>query len=304
MNMRVLLATDGSEAAERAIELAGAISWPEGTQFRLVMAVEPIEHNLSAAWVLPAENNSDRRTKELEDAAQAVLGHAARELATTGMEISQRVMRGRPATKIVENAHHFAANLVIVGSRGHGTIASMVLGSVSAEVVDHAPCPVLVARDTRLTRAVLGYDGSTFAHSAEEFVARWPIFQKVAIEVVSVIDLGTTWTAGLALSLYNPPPEVIAETVDAIQSDAAAAARRLKESGLRVSARVVHGKAAAELIRVAGNDQADLIVVGTHGRTGLARLVLGSVARNVMLHAPCSVLVVREVRSDLSQAAA
>lgn len=297
MSMRVLIAIDGSSAADRAVELAGSVSWPTGTQLRVVTVVEPFEPVLAADWVRPTQE-TDREMAELEVAAQAALEQSARELAHTGMDISRRMMRGRPASQIIENARDFAVDLIIVGNRGHGTIASMILGSVSAEVVDHAPCPVLVVRRSRITRAVLGHDGSPFARSAESVLADWPIFEKVAIDVTSVAQLGPPWASGLALSAYEPPAAVMAETMEAIIGErreiAERAAGNLRDAGRQVSACVVRGDAAAELIRVAERDEADLIVVGTHGRTGLARLVLGSVARNVMVHAPCSVLVVRQ----------
>lgn len=301
MSMRVVVATDGSSAAERAIELTGSIEWPAGTQLRLVMAAEPPEPIISADWVRPG--NDQAQLADVEAAASGVLEKAARELASTGMDISRRVLRGRAASKIVENATEFRADLIIMGSRGHGTIASMILGSVSAEVVDQAPCPVLVGRRPRLTRAVLGDDGSDCARAAEDVVADWPIFHEVAIDVTTVANFGLPWTSGLALSAYEPPAAEIAETAEAIikqhRDVAEAAAMRLRKHGLRVSARVVKGDAATELINAAEAEGADLIVVGTHGRTGLQRLWLGSVARNVLMHASCSVLVVRGHRDRM-----
>jgi nucleotide-binding universal stress UspA family protein len=210
------------------------------------------------------------------------------------------VARGRAGSAIVEKAEQVGADAIVVGSRGHGTIGSMLLGSVSAEVTDHAHCPVLVARSPRLTRVVFGTDGSEFARSAERVIETWPIFGRAAIEVVSVANLGVPWTSSLALSTSAASPEEMLEAgrsiVAAYQGIADEAAARLSAAGLRATPRVLQGDPAAELIRVVQEDQADLIVVGTHGRTGLRRLLAGSVARNVMLHAPCSVMVVRESR--------
>ena len=243
--MRVLIATDGSSAAERAVQLACSISWPPGTQLRLVTVVEPIEPVIAESWVKPANSESGAHAAELEERAQVVLEHAARELARTGVDLSRRIMRGRAASKILENAQDFAADLIIVGNRGHGTIASMILGSVSAEIADRAPCPVLVARGTHFTRAVLGHDGSSFARSAENLIARWPIFEKVAIEVTSVAQLAPPWTTGLALAAYAPAVSEITDAAKAIVGErrdiAEAATRRLQEAGRRASARVVNG---------------------------------------------------------------
>ena len=295
--MRVLLATDGSDAAGVALELVRSITWPEGSVIRVVSVIEPVEATLSAAWAPAVAQDIEEQADELLASAEVVVEHAARALAGCGAQIEREVMRGRPGTCVVEDAGEFGADVIVVGSRGHGEIAAMVLGSVSAEIADHAPCPVLVARRPRLTRVILATDGSEYALAAEEVLERWPIFGHAAIEATSVAYLGMPWTSGLALSAYAPSGENYAESGREIIADhrkiCGAAAERLGRAGLRAMPRVAEGDAAHELIRIATDDQADLIVLGTHGRTGLTRLILGSVARNVMLHAPCSVLVVR-----------
>ena len=89
------------------------------------------------------------------------------------------------------------ADLIVVGSRGHGTIESMLLGSVSAEVIDHAPVPVLVARDGRIDRVVLAWDGSSCAALRRRSrCAAWPVFAHSAVRVVSVADVDVPWWTG------------------------------------------------------------------------------------------------------------
>ena len=295
--MRVVLATDGSEAAEVALDLAASITWPAGSVIRLVSAVEPMEAALAGAWAPVLARDLDDQLDELAVAAREVLEHAARRVGPSGATIERAVPRGRASTVIVSEAQAMDAHMIMLGSRGHGRIGSMLLGSVSAEVVDHSTRPVLVARVPRLTRVILGTDGSSFARAAEEVLAGWPIFRQAAIEATSVAHLGLPWTSSLALSADVPSGGEYGEMGSQVIADhqrlADEAARRLSQASLRASARVVEGDAAAELVRIARDDQADLIVVGTHGRTGLDRLITGSVARNVMHHAPCSVLIVR-----------
>jgi nucleotide-binding universal stress UspA family protein len=302
--MRILLATDGSAPAETALELARSITWPQGSTVRVVSVIEPVEAILSAAWTPALAADIEQQAEELLASAQVVLEHAARQLAASGMTVEREVMRGRAGSCIVEDATRFGADLIIIGSRGHGSISSMLLGSVSAEGADHAPCPVLIARAPRLTRLVLGADGSEYALAAEEWLKRWPIFGQAAIEVTSVAYLGAPWTSGLALSAYSGSAAEYAAADRQIvidhQQAAEAAAERLRSAGLRATARVAEGDAAQGLIRVAADDAADAIVIGTHGRTGLARLIMGSVARNVMLHAHCSVLIVRKPHAGVA----
>jgi nucleotide-binding universal stress UspA family protein len=225
------------------------------------------------------------------------VGAAAGQLDRPGLTVETEVFEGRPASRIVEDATRFDADLIVLGSRGHGPIGSMLLGSVSAEVADHASCPVLVARGPRVTRLVFGADGSEFSRAAEEWLERWPIFDKAAIEVTSVAPVSPTWARSLALSAYAPSAAEFEET-DRLQVAehkrvAEETAKHMQTAGLDAAPHVAEGDPAHQLIQVAAQDAADAIVIGTHGRTGLTRLMMGSVARNVMLNARCSVLVVR-----------
>jgi nucleotide-binding universal stress UspA family protein len=240
--------------------------------------------------------NEDALAQELLEDSQRVIEEAAHRISAAGVSIECAAVLGRPASAIVDEANEWHPDLIVMGSRGHGEIASMLLGSVSSEVVDHAPCPTFIARQSKLTRAVLGHDGSDCALRAESVFASWPIFARVAIEVVDVGPAGMPWMA-TTQSTYagsvEPHVGAVRAAVDLDRNVAESAARRLRTAGLRASASVEQGAPATELIRVANERAADLIVVGTRGRTGLRRLLLGSVARNVLHHASCSVLIVR-----------
>lgn len=296
MKMRVLVATDGSSAADRAIGLASSMDWPIGTDIRVVTVIEPIPPVTAAEWAGPIATVADSYPPEADAIAETILHNARQAFARTRAEVSSETLRGRAATRILERAREVEADLIIVGSRGHGTIASMVLGSVGAEVADLADCPVLVARAAHLTRLVLGVDESEFSRLAEAIVAEWPIFADVGVEVTHVAQTMLPWTVGLGQGVYEPP-QIGPEEHEAV----AGATRRLREAGRRAVGRMVTGEPAAGLLQTAKDVHAELIVVGTHGRTGLGRAVFGSVARNVMLHAPCSVLVVRKVRTRAEQ---
>lgn len=295
--MRVLIATDGSAGAETALRLAASIGWPDDSTIRLVTVVESpmMLYALPFAPALPS--HVDQLEADLAANAERTLEEASGVLAAAGRSVERQVLRGRPGSAIVDEAATWGADLVLLGSRGHGAIASMVLGSVSAEVVDHAPCPVLVARRPALTRVLFGHDGSEFASAAEEALGSWPIFERTAIDVVSVAQVDAPWRTGIAPTIYAEAIEwqheaTAASTVEHTRL-AEESAHRLNQAGRRASALVLVGEPAAILVRVAEERQADLIVVGTHGRTGFTLVLLGSVARNVMQHATCSVMVVR-----------
>ena len=188
------------------------------------------------------------------------------------------------------------SDLVVVGSRGHGTIATMVLGSTAAEIVDHAPCPVLVSRGSSLGTIAFADDGSSSARTAEGVLASWPIFASHQVSVITVAETAVPVAAGFTPGLYDQVLESYTRSVDAARdasaSEVRVAARRLTDAGLRAEAVALEGDPAGEIVRYAAGHTIDTIVMGTRGHTGLARLLLGSVARNVLLHATTSVLVV------------
>jgi nucleotide-binding universal stress UspA family protein len=303
--MRVIVAYDGSAAATDAVALVEAIDWPTGSVLRVISVFEPIMTPISGSWdggaALASEFDASM-TAYAKDAMHEVLER----LRSSERSVESKALHGRPADAIIDDARDFGADLVVVGSRGHGTIASLLLGSVSSEVVDHAPCPVLVARTTDVTRIVFATDGSPSAQGAERILSDWPIFTALPIRVVSVADIVRPWTTGIAPTLYGQVLDAYsAELRDSkIEHEGIAAdtATRLRDGGRMADSEARAGDAAEEIIAVIEQQRADLVVLGSRGRTGLTRLLLGSVARNVLSGSTASVLIVRDEAEELAEA--
>lgn len=299
--MRVLVAIDGSVAAGMAVDLVAHVAWPSGTEILVAEAVETGPGLFGGPWPAVAMVQADSLEAELRADAERTVREARGRLARPGLTVESAVLRGRPATAIVERARRMGADLIVVGSRGHGTIESMLLGSVSAEVIDRAPSPVLVARGSAIDRVVLAWDGSSSAAGAAELLWRWPIFAASSIRVVSVADVQIPWWTGFPEPDSSQLIPVYLDAADASREQSAQLAgemtARLRAAGLEAESDRREGDAAAGILAAAHGWRANIVVLGTHGRTGLGRLVLGSVARNVLHHAPCSVLIVREPRS-------
>lgn len=296
--MRVLVAVDGSDPAGVAVDLVADVAWPAGTGILVAEAVESGAGLFGGPWPAIAMVQADSLEAEIRAQANRAVDEVGGRLARPGLNVEAIVLRGRPATAIVDRARGMRADLIVVGSRGHGTIESMLLGSVSTEVIDRAPAPVLVARGRRIERVVLGWDGSSCALRAADLVRTWPIFAGSTVRVVSVADVEVPWWTGFPEPGSPEPMPIYLEAANASRSQHDQLARdmtaELQAAGLNVEADRREGDAATEILAAASASNADLIVIGTHGRTGLARIVLGSVARKVLQHATCSVLIVRE----------
>ncbi len=300
--MRILLAIDGSDCSHRAVELVAGCSFPADSTIRVIGVHQPYADVLAYSWAAVGDAGVGRGTEEetsIRKLREAIAG-AELALQREGIKVEGFLVHGRPGSAIVDEAKSAEVDLVVVGSRGHGTIATMLLGSTASEVVDHAPCPVLVARRPTLGPIAFADDGSSSARNAESVFTDWSIFSGERITVLTVADLAVPVAAGFTPGLYDQVLESYTKSVDTareeVREEASTEAHRLAAAGHDATPYALEGDPAGEILRFVAENDIATIVMGSRGHTGLARLILGSVARNVLLHAPCSVLVVRDRR--------
>lgn len=142
-------------------------------------------------------------------------------------------------------------------------------------------------------KIILGVDDSPHSLAAVEFVRKmkWP--EDTSITVLSVARIPVSAYAMVDMPAVGGNTEWLSEQVRFHEEVAARIERQLRDAGLKTVGRVVEGDPREALVRAAETERADLIVVGSHGRSGLRRLLLGSVANHVVTHAPCNVMVVK-----------
>ena len=304
--MRVMLAFDGSAGAEAARDLVAHLRWPSGTAITLVAALERGPDLFGAPDFAVVPRDSHEAEELLLEDLQASLRDAAAPLQAPDRIVETRVVRGRPASALLDEASAMQPDLIVIGSRGHGPLATVLVGSVSTEVADHAPCPVLVARGPAAHRLIVGVDGSPSAQRAVATLSTWPIFAGLPARVVAVAQPPAGWAVSIGAAFYPAWVELRDSTVDArrgqLQQVVERACEDLARVGLQATSELREGDAADELLRAAAEGDADLIVVGSRGLSALTRLALGSVARKVLLHTSASVLVVREPREKVKVA--
>jgi nucleotide-binding universal stress UspA family protein len=292
--MRVLIATDFSPHAEDAVKIVKSLPLPSGSTVRVLHAIEPFA---DVATLNPGAITAF--TDAAVTQVKSELERIAAKLRAPGREVETLSVLGRVADAIVEEAESSKVDLIVLGSRGRDALKSALLGSVSAEVVDRAPCPVIVARGPALRKVILADDGSETAAAGARFIGASPALSDLEVRVVSVVDapfpsmlIGSDAAMGTyaAVQAYYDSLPALRETTAKIARERAGA---LVGAGLVATSEIREGDAAGELIAAAAEAHADCIVIGSHGRTGLTRLFLGSVARAVLFNAPCSVLIVR-----------
>ncbi len=292
--MKIVLAIDGSPSSLQARDLVASLHWPEGTQVALVAAYHiPTEWMVEGGAVSPGLY--DDLDKAMRQESEATLAEAAKPLAEAGFVTSSLVVADRPADAIVALADEIGAELIVLGSRGRGQLASMLLGSVSAEVADRAATAVLVARAPLVSKLLAATDGSPCWERVPSELAAWGAFRDMPCVALGVAPVASPAFDAL-VGLYTMGSETVqAQHEELVQHRgyATAAARQLSEAGIPAQAETLTGDPAHQITRRAREIGADLIVTGSRCLHGLDRWLLGSVGRNLLLHAPASVLIMR-----------
>ncbi|MFG3707682.1 universal stress protein [Micromonospora sp. NPDC047670] len=276
MNRPVVVGVDGSppslvaaeHAARAAVQRSRPLHLVHGYLHPLGYGVPPNPYDLG----LPAP--TEEAQKMLEQAAADLVGR------WPGLAVQVRQVAGGPGATLVEESRR--AELVVVGSRGLGGFAGLLLGSVGTQVASHAHCPVLVVRPAEgpvpaAGPVLVGVDGSEPAELAVGHAA----------------DEATRRGTGLVLAHVRPPDEVAQAAAEPAGPLAtAAAAVRGSHPGLPVEERVLRAAKPEQALIEASGDAA-LVVVGSRGRGGFAGMLLGSVSQALVQHAHCPVLVAR-----------
>ncbi|MGB2572512.1 universal stress protein [Micromonospora citrea] len=285
MNRPVVVGVDGSPSSLVAAEHAARAAVLRRLPLHLVHGyLHPLGYGVPLNPYdlgLPAPTDESRRM--LEKAAAELVDR------WPGLTVQVRQVAGGPGASLVEASRHAA--LVVVGSRGLGGFAGLLLGSVGSQVAAHARCPVLVVRPEEQPIPVdgpvlAGVDGSDGARRAVGYAAEEAALRGVPLVLVHVGPPDGD----------RPVPEEVEESQAAYQAEAvrllaeASTAVRADHPELVVREHPVRAAGAVQGL-VAASGAASLVAVGTRGRGGFTGLLLGSVSQALVQHAHCPVLV-------------
>ena len=284
---KILCATDFSAGADRALRMATRLACETGAE--LVIA---------HSWFIPANAYSLEvpfvrdMEQEIRVAAQHDLDAAVRDATTAGARrASGKLLSGVPWMEIVSLLEHQPFELCVIGTHGRTGLSRILLGSVAEKVVRHSPCSTLVVRpDAKLEQFAHALVPTDFSASAEHALelATQLVRPKGSITLLHVIEL--------PVRLAGEVPDVdFARTIDKRAALALDEAAARVGGDLRVNVCTRIGSAGAQTLDATDDDSTiDLVVMGSHGRTGIKRALLGSVAEKVVRHAGCPVLVARK----------
>lgn len=267
---RFLVATDGSEFSAGAVREAFQMAQKCGARVRVISVVANEEY----------ESFGEQLLKKEMDTAQQRLDQVAAQAVEAGVACETQVVQASEIyQEIVHEAERMQADLIIMGRRGRRGLARLMLGDVTFNVIGRARCSVLVVpRAAELTgrHFVVTSDGSRFGDAAAAAAGNLAKFCRTPVTVVSVTQ-----------------PSHSTERRDEAQRTVNRIVAFLKKEGIETRGEVPHGRPDDMITQVAQRTGADLIIMGSHGRTGLERVLLGSTAERVINQTPTAVLIVK-----------
>jgi nucleotide-binding universal stress UspA family protein len=265
---RVLVATDGSEFSAGAIRTGVALAKARGAR---LIGLSIALYNPEFSTLVP--NLGEESEKRAREALKSFIAEAGGGAETVTIEAAD------PYKGILEGAKQHSADVIVIGRRGKRGLARMMVGDATAKVIGNADCAVLVApRAARLweKRILLATDGSSHSEAAAGAAGHLAKHANLPVTVVSVV-------AGSHSDARRAEAErAVASKVE-----------RLRGMGVDAEGRIVEGRPDEAIVKASEEVGSDLIVMGSHGRTGLTKVLLGSVAERVIGQATCPVMVVK-----------
>jgi nucleotide-binding universal stress UspA family protein len=285
---RILLPTDFSKTARRALSFAAHLADRHGATLHILHVRTPSDERTQPPGV-----ESPRTRDELAECARRAAEGLGDPTATDGHHdvsmVQDRVVAESVPEAVVEYAEAHAVDLVVMGTARRSGLRTLFPQSTASAVVRHAPCPVLTVLDEPdivpgpLNRIFVPYDFSEPAGQAVRYGEALADLYGAELSLVHVVQ-----ELMVPMEYEVEVPKVDRE---AVTERARTALEDVSDREHRILVRTGHP--ARRIVELADDHDADLLVIATHGRTGLRRVLLGSVAEQVIRRAPCPVFTVK-----------
>jgi nucleotide-binding universal stress UspA family protein len=295
MAKKIIVGVDFSAPAQAALHSAAALAARMPAELVIVHIGDVITATRESR--IPSVRQYEAILKERITQERERLEAMRAELAEQGVSSRLIVVDGNPAEELSRLGREEDAALVVVGTHGRTGAKKVVFGSVAQETVRRCDRNVLVIRDggsEAFKHILVPVDFSEHTDAA-------------IVEALSIVEEGGRiellhfWSVPWAIASSDGPtthPEAFAELVEHqqqhVEVEGNALVEKFQREGIELRFEAVEGEAVAGLVERIGKFDYDLVVMGSHGRRGFRRFFVGSVAENIVVHSPCSTLVVHK----------
>ncbi len=278
---KILVPFDGSVSSKNALMQAIKLSQTEKSWIKVLAVVPSHEGDLELVGV------SNIRSL-LDGQGQKLLMEAAATAKAQGITILTNLEQGEAFERIVDVADSENCDLIIMGRKGVHNLEKMLMGSVTSRVISYANNDVLIV----LGDASIGWDhiliatdGSQYSEPAIEHAINFASSYGGSLTAVSVVDLTDEF--------YAQAPEAVDKMIEKSKTVLEKVKEKAEALHIKAETVVKEGESYQKIVEVAEEKRADVIFMGSHGRTDLKKLLMGSVTEKVIGYAPCPVMVVK-----------
>ena len=283
--MKIILAVDGSDNSYEAVHIMKYLARAE--QLTLLHALDVSRPAYPEMLPEVAEEIYKTLEQSMKEDGERLLKRVESLLPLHAGPTTKQLRIGSPAKTILSMAEEQKADLIVMGARGLGPIKERLLGSVSHRILTLAPCSTLIVNGpvTPVKQILLPLEGPSDAEAAVRFLRLKPFHEAVELTLMTVLPwTEPPWPSGAASE--SAATEMLEKQSEYIES----IAERLRAIGYQAHGVAVVGTPATMILQQATTLRSDLILMGTKGRQGITRFVLGSVSHAVLHKTPCPVL--------------
>ncbi len=279
---RILVAVDGSESSKNAFRQACRIAFMDRSWLTVITTIPPYEDLFQIPSI---QEKVSRALREEGEKVLAGIGKIAKE---EDAYIKTVLEEGTPFHAIVDTAEEGNYDLIVMGSHGTKPIERALVGSVTARVIGTSQRDILVfplGAAIGWGSIMLATDGSRYSRLATERAIDIAKDHNSNVQAVSVVDVTEEFQA--------QAPEAVEKLVEKARGYVDEVKQRAATVGVEIEALVREGNSYKVITDLSKKYKSEVIIMGSHGRTGVKRLLMGSVTEKVIGYAPCPVLVVR-----------
>jgi nucleotide-binding universal stress UspA family protein len=290
--LNILLADDGSQHAQSAVELLQNIPLPANSRIFVLRAFGPGQVDYLTGF----EKALQRTTAQLE---------------SKGYRVEADLQLGSAPEQILAITESRKTDLIVMGAKGLRATIGILLGGVAQQVVEYARCPVLVVRAPYqgLRRILLVTDGSTHSQRAARYLGQFPLPKNAEVRVMHVLPpvpqpimmepyYGGWQTNYSAFASEEEEKALLDRQTEQGEALLTRTSGLLRRHGIESTPVLVRGDAATEIIDYVKANQVDLIAAGSRGLSQIKSLWMGSVSRKLVHYSACSVLIVKGPRKE------
>jgi len=288
---KILIATDGSEASEKAADFGIETLRSGGAKVYAVYVIDTGSYG-----PVTADDKRSKKIERLEGIGNKATSYIEEKAKAAGLEAESAVLSGKPAEEIVNFADEQKVDMIIVGSLGKGGIKRFMLGSVSEKVVRRAKIPVLVVREHKGEKPhrqiLIATDGSKITEKAVDCGIEIAKLNGSKVYAAYVID---TTSCDPNLMDEDWAQKIYEQFEKTGYGAVSYAVEKAKAAGLEAESVMLRGNPAEQIVDFAEKQKVGMIVVGSLGKSGSEQFSIGSISAKVLRNASVPVLVVRDI---------